>query len=87
MRADLLKEILDSNEWINHGTDEWDQLTVEEKLIWGNIHKAVSDGGAANFNAIQDARYGKQATGMGAELSNSDEVVYNVEFRGVKNIL
>ncbi len=83
MRADLLKRILDGTEWIEAHTDAWDNLTVEEKLIWGNLHKAVSDGGATNFNAIIDARYGKQPTGGGAELTDGEDSVYEVSFRGM----
>ena len=84
MRSDRVKYWLETDEWINPGTDEWMALSNEDKMIVGMINKAASDGAAASFNSLYDSRYGKQPTGGGEELTGGSEVKYNVTFRGVK---
>ncbi len=87
MRADILKKVLDSTKVIHTGTDAYDALTVEEKIIWSLVEEISSKASATAFNAVMDARYGKQPTGGGAELTDGEDSVYQVSFRGVQNEL
>ncbi len=85
MRADIIKRWMDHKGPLPQSHEDNSDLTQEDWMAINLIRAVQENGNATAFNAVLDARYGKQATGQGAELSDNEGVKYEVSFRGVQN--
>ena len=80
MRSDILKFWLDTtSELPVDGTNEWEDLTNEDRLVINQI-RAAFGGNASSFNAIMAQRYGQLKAGDGEEITGSEGTFFDAGF-------
>ena len=81
MRSDRLKYWLESNDKLPAmGTDDWDSLTNEDRIIVSVLIDLNNKPNGALFNAVMANRYGQLKAGDGEEVTGSEGQYFDAGF-------